>query len=410
MSPRRILFITIDVPQDGGSGGQIVSWRLIESYASIANVDVVAITSVGVTASDDLLSLADSVTLVPAKGFHFASARLRLAAKFARSQFGSTPYRLTKFDLAGARLAVASLIERHEYDLVHLEHLSSLPYRELAQDVPAVLMEQNVESELVRRMSYHSRWLPVRLALRREARRVEAVEAQLTRAVDHVFALSDPDMNALTSMPGCDAEKVSVWPVPVTPLPIDPRLGDQPFRVLILGSLRSAGRRHGLNWFLRDVWPRVREDVAGAQLSIVGGGASKDLQARSGKDGITVHGYVDDLHPILSSVTVCAIPLFIGAGVRIKILELVSHCIPCIGTSVAIQGLDDIGGIERVDSVDEWVEALVRTARSPELLRRAVRSGSAELAERRSHEAAVESLAKVLQAANSPKNVRDGAS
>ena len=109
------------------------------------------------------------------------------------------------------------------------------------------------------------------------------------------------------------ASKVSVWPLPVEAHSALPRPAGQ--RLLILGSLRSLGRAGGVRWFLREVWPRVRAVRPEAELDIVGADPPPDLRAADGRDGVCVHGFVEDLSHIFEHTQACLIPLFAGGGI-----------------------------------------------------------------------------------------------
>ena len=393
----RVLFIGIDVPVEGGSGGQIASWRLLESYASFATVDVLILAPPSSGAADGLSTVAERHAVVPVEAFHFASARLRLTATFAASQFGGKPYRHRKFEAQRARDILAEWLRTEHYSLLHCDQLSTVPYRQAVPDVPAVLMEQNVEWQLLDRLAEVKSNPVVRRVLRREARRTRAWELDSVRSMHHTFTLTASDRAALLGAdPRLDAARVSVWPLPVassaTPL-LGPSRG---LNVLVMGSLRSLGRLHGLEWFLREVWPNVRRENPDARLDIVGASPPKAIAELSGSDGIRVHGFVDDLGPILTATHVCAAPLFAGGGIRVKMLEMVSRGIPCIGTPIAVEGFDSTPGVTSSADPAFWSRYFTALRRHPERFRSEALEGSAELAQGRSVAAARQHLAEAL--------------
>ena len=196
---------------------------------------------------------------------------------------------------------------------------------------------------------------------------------------EHVLVLSDLDREILLKERPELADRISVWPVPVRPHPAIQTDEGHPFTVLILGSLRSIGRVHGLRWLVDEVWPKVRARVNDARLEVVGADPPADIRSRHGRDGISIHGFVEDLEPILARTDVCAIPLFIGAGIRIKVLEMVSRSIPCLGSPVALQGLDWLESSQMVDTPTEWIDALVATAANLESLRAQARRDAMRL-------------------------------
>ena len=92
----RTLFITTDLPRDGGSGGQIASWRALQAHAALGPVDLVAAVPVGCLATSELGAVVDRFELVEVESFHFANARSALTKTFIRAQVGRLPYRVVK--------------------------------------------------------------------------------------------------------------------------------------------------------------------------------------------------------------------------------------------------------------------------------------------------------------------------
>jgi glycosyltransferase involved in cell wall biosynthesis len=358
----RLLFVTLDVPRDGGSGLQIVSRRLLEAYATFAEIDVLAFVPPGSHAPAALRELASRLELVPVKGFHLATAPLTAAARLARAQLGAQPYAVRKYVRRSAYADVLRWGAERGYDLLHCDSLSATGYRAAAASTPAILLEHNVEWELVARRAEHAGHGPKGAMLRREARRTERYERAAVRSFGHVLTLSERDRGLLVGGDPALAGKVSVWPLPARgdgpPLPTPP----QPLRLLVLGSLRSLGRADGLRWFLREIWPQLRQRHPDAQLDVAGAAPPADIAARDSGDGVRIHGFVDDLEPLLARAHACAIPLFVGGGIRVKVIELLARGVPCIGTDVGLQGVETLAGCRLARDPDEWLDAVEQTA------------------------------------------------
>jgi glycosyltransferase involved in cell wall biosynthesis len=394
----RLLFITIDLPRDGGSGGQIASWRLLETYARACEIDVITVTPAGTKIHDELARIAGRVELVPTAQFHFARSKVRTIKTFLVSQLGPVPYRVAKF----RSKKVAELVRRWEgerrYDLVHCDHLSTAQYRGLLPRVPAILMEHNVEWQILRRLAEARRNPLIRAVVRRDARRTQSYEANSLRSFDHVFTLSAEDRDELLRISPAIERTTSVWPLPIrAPTGPGPRPADRPLTILVLGSLRSVGRVDGLRWFLRAVWPGIRERVPDACLEIVGADPPEDIHRRDGDGGIRVHGYLESLDDVLERSDACAIPLFVGGGIRVKVLELIARGIPCFGTELALTGVNWLPGCIELGSPDEWIHALSGVSDQRVSLSILTLRGAAELGRRHGEGAARDELYRVLE-------------
>lgn len=84
------------------------------------------------------------------------------------------------------------------------------------------------------------------------------------------------------------------------------------------------------------------------------------MQALHGQDGIHVEGFVEDLTPFLQRARACIIPLFIGGGIRIKILDMLSAGVPCVSTTVGAQGLEN-DGVWIADDAEGFARGIVET-------------------------------------------------
>ncbi len=95
---RNLLFVTTNVPLDDRSGGQIATWRLLESYAHLGEVDVLALVPPKSRPPTQLNELARRVAFVPIPHFHHATSRARSVGVFLRSFLARKPFRIAKFE------------------------------------------------------------------------------------------------------------------------------------------------------------------------------------------------------------------------------------------------------------------------------------------------------------------------
>ena len=393
----RVLFLTTNVPRDGETGGQIASWRVLEAYASFAQVDVLALTPPGAQVTPELAELAHRVATVPVPAFYYQHARLRLLGTLARSQLGGRPYRIAKFDRPEARRTAVDWVGQADYALLHCDHLATTPYAACAPQTPFVFADYDVESNELSSFAEAQSSVPARMILRREARRTRAAERTAVARAAHVFAVSDEDARLLSRDDPALQERISVLPLPLPQAEPVARNPDSPFTALVLGPLHAGGRLEGLRWFLSAVWPRFRTQDPQARLLIVGAGAPAEISALDGRDGIQVRGFVEDLEGVLAETSVCVMPLLSGGGIRIKVLELLPRGVPCLGTRVAVRGFAGVAGVYEANSPEEWVQALAMLGRSgPEQGRQAALAGAAALEARFSPQATAAALRDAL--------------
>lgn len=133
------------------------------------------------------------------------------------------------------------------------------------------------------------------------------------------------------------------------------------------GILFVAGFAHAPNvdaalWFVREVLPLVQREVPGARLSLVGSNPRPEVLAMASED-IEVTGYVSDqvLTERYHRARVAVAPLRFGGGVKGKVLESLQHGLPCVTTSIGMQGLGDASSFMMVADAPEEMAAHIVT-------------------------------------------------
>jgi glycosyltransferase involved in cell wall biosynthesis len=110
-------------------------------------------------------------------------------------------------------------------------------------------------------------------------------------------------------------------------------------RLGFIGTLSYAPNLDGLKWFAGQVWPLVRKARPDIRFRIIGSLPS-DVQWLHDIDGFEPLGYVKDTGQEFKTWSAMAVPLLVGGGTRIKILEAFSRFCPVVSTSVGAYGLE----------------------------------------------------------------------
>lgn len=135
-----------------------------------------------------------------------------------------------------------------------------------------------------------------------------------------------------------------------------------PGRLLTVGHWAYYPNRSGLERFLRQVWPLLLQRRPELELWVVGGGSAlHPLPPR-----VRWVGAVEALEPLYAEAERAVAPLFVGAGMKTKVLEALAHRVPVITTPVGAEGLGSQPGLRVVEAPEEWVSAVVDEP-SPEL-------------------------------------------
>jgi glycosyltransferase involved in cell wall biosynthesis len=167
------------------------------------------------------------------------------------------------------------------------------------------------------------------------ARDWRTFQRSVSRSVDRVVLASPLDVER--------SGLANATPVPNTlHRPEPPRGRDRvgsPPSILFQGSLNYAPNMDAADWFVREIAPRVRAQVADAEVRLVGR-PTPGVERLHAPPAVTVVGRVDDMDPELERADLVVVPVRYGSGTRVKILEAFAHRIPVVSTTVGAEGLD----------------------------------------------------------------------
>ncbi len=114
-----------------------------------------------------------------------------------------------------------------------------------------------------------------------------------------------------------------------------------PNGLIFAGSLSYFANHDAMRWFLAEVLPHIRRDWPAAQLTVTGDPGDAALEPTP---GVTLTGLLDDVRGAVAAAAVSVVPLRIGGGTRLKILESMALGTPVVATSKGAEGLDVVNG------------------------------------------------------------------
>ncbi len=187
--------------------------------------------------------------------------------------------------------------------------------------------------------------------------------------VDRVVLASEADVRLLAT-DNCEVLP-NTYEQPDHPLGRDqPR---QPPTLLFQGTFDYGPNVDGAQWLVDDVAPKVRAQVAGARIRLVGK-TTGSVDSLADPPLVTVVGQVPHMEPELGGADLVVVPLRMGSGTRFKILEAFAHRIPVVSTRLGAEGLRAEDGVHLLvaDHPDAFAEACARLCSDVALRRRMV--------------------------------------
>lgn len=248
-------------------------------------------------------------------------------------------------------------------------------------NVPTVLFEHNVESEIWRRHAATEKNPANRLVYALEFRKMLRYEREMVRKFLHVIAVSEHDRQMMSHW--VDASRISVVPTGVDVQQFRNEPTSEPYpMVMFVGAMDWEPNIDAVEYFSAEIWPAVLRRVPEARFRIVGRNPDGRVQ-RLASDSVEITGRVNSVVDQFREAAVVIVPLRIGGGTRLKIYEAMAAGKAVVSTAVGAEGLDVHHGSDIVlaDKPEIFAEAIT-TFLLDVPLRRRFEQAAAELASR----------------------------
>lgn len=262
--------------------------------------------------------------------------------KMLSNLFSSMPYNLSKYYDEKVITKIDEIIKSKNIELVYIDHLHMAFYGEYIKNrylqIPVVLRQHNVESTIMDRFYKTQKNLIVKLYAMYQYRKLYNFESRITSIFDKCFMITEDDVVRMKKMNNC----VKAVAIPAG-VDIDKY---QPINtihnensIVFLGSMNWLPNEDAITWFVDKMFNRVLLDVPDTKLYIVGKNPTTRVRKLDNKDNIIVTGFVEDEREYIAKAKVFIVPLRIGGGMRIKILNAMSMGKCVVSTSIGAEGI-----------------------------------------------------------------------
>lgn len=291
----------------------------------------------------------------------------RFYARLAANLASPLPYPVTAHLSVGIREAIARLAASEPVDLWQAESTAFIEAMKGIIAQPRVVIAHNVETLIWERYRETETSPVKRWYITQQWKKYQRFERRAFAEATRVVAVSQEDARLMR-------EEFHAPRVDVVDNGIDRAFFEsverrpQPGRILFLGSLSWRPNMDAIHLLLDQIFPAVRAEVPDATLALVGRQPGDSLVRRAtATPGVELHASVPDVRPYLSRASVMAVPLRVGGGSRLKILEAMAAGLPVVSTGVGAEGLEITPGQDyiRADEPAAMAQALVNCLRDP---------------------------------------------
>ena len=269
-----------------------------------------------------------------------------------RSLTSARSFERLRLKVPALQQALDRVLRSRPFDIINLE-FTFLGNCNLRQAPPGdrrpalVVDSHNIDYDLARQ--YARAGSPARrLYAAANWRKLRREELATYRDADGVYLCSVADQQRLLEeVPGArtlvipNAADVDYYQPRATDPPPDGRT------VVFFGHLSYFPNVDGVTYFVQEIWPRIIEVHPEARLKIIGGEAPRSLRDLA-RPGIELAGFVPDLRPHLAAATAVVVPLRLGGGTRLKIVEAMAMGKAIVSTTLGVEGIEAVPGRDLV--------------------------------------------------------------
>lgn len=334
-----ILVASPYVPFPLSHGAAVRIYNLMRRAAADFDMVLVAFTEESGPVPKELCQMCSEIVTVRRAGSHALPSRGR-------------PDTVEEFDTPAFHAALRQTIAKWSPGIVQLEFTQMAMYVPDCGAARTILVEHDITYDLYAQMlAGNDDW-----EIRRQHQLWTSFETAAWRQVDRVVTMSEKDRAVVSGTAVAIANGVDLDRFRPSPEPPDPR------RLLFIGSFAHSPNVMALEFFLRDVFPRL----GNVTLHVIAGQRHQrfwDLQ----HPGVTVEGFVSDVRPAYQRATLVIAPLVASAGTNVKILEAMAMGKAIVSTEAGIHGLELERGADVVvtDSAEEMAAAITRLLETP---------------------------------------------
>ena len=380
----RLLFLcqTLPYPPDGGVW--IRTYHVLRLLARAFDITMLCFERAGSAGSEydrgaarnALSQFADvEVFSIPQK-----HSRPRYAWDHLRSVGCARVYTAYLYESRVFHRRLLERVQSTKFDLVHVDSLDLARYLRFVRDAPIVAVHHDIESDLLqRRADVEPSWWRRRY-LRLQAGFMEETERRWCPRVALNVTMSARDAALLDGL--VPEARTSVVPNGVDVEAFRP-VATEGRGVAYVGGTNPFPNLDALNLFCDQVLPHLRRALPDVRVRWIGRASIEEQRRYQERFGVELTGYVEDVRPSMADAACHIVPLRLGGGTRLKILNSWAMGKPVVATSIGCEGLEAEDGKNILirDDPRSFADAIVRVLASREV-RQTIGSGGRATVER----------------------------
>lgn len=327
----RILYITSFIPKKNATQAGInVTYDIINTLKKTleAKIDVAAMINEYQYSEEEinqLQGIVEEKVFIEISKFHkFKNVILNL---------NKPPIASVRFDTR-LKKEIKTLFEKYNYDYVICDYTQNAAYydivKEISPQVKTVWVEHDVSFLGVERKIELCNSYIKKILLKLQYKKLKQYETDYVSKFDKVITLNAKDLKLISKY-----GDVSVINPYINLMDLN-KVEHDSINLMFWGAMNRVENEDAVMYFINEIWPYVKKE--NIKLYIVGANPTNQIQNLANSQ-IIVTGFVEDPKSIFNMIDISVVPLRLGAGIKIKVLESLGAGLPVVTTDVGAEGI-----------------------------------------------------------------------
>jgi sugar transferase (PEP-CTERM/EpsH1 system associated) len=357
-----ILFVSATIPYPAIDGGRIRVLSLIQNLSKFNKITFLTYNSSdkdeqGIKYLRDI-----GIDIIDIKWNY--NNTLSIMPSVFKQVLKGKPLTIAKYYSSATAKKINELLDTNSYDILHLEMLHAGQYITEISDrhnTKIILDQQNIDSLIWQRLVKTEKNLFRKLMLNWQYKSFLNIENKMSSMFDVCVCVSEEDAERLKSInPNIKTD--------VVPNGVDidyffpSETPENEKQIVFVGSMDWSPNEDAALYFCDQIFPLIKAKIPDIKFYIVGSNPTDRILKLKGIEGIIVTGLVDDVRSYISQSAVFVVPLRIGGGTRLKILQALAMKKAIVSTSVGCEGLGLTHNEHLLinDNPDEFADSVIR--------------------------------------------------
>jgi len=290
-------------------------------------------------------------------------------AGLLKSMVTKTPYIIKRFESGQMKDLVSKKIIENKFDLIFCDHvyLSQYIADNVAGNIPVIPNNEDCGFTYYKRMTENS-GIARSVYAQSQWKKLLDYEIEVLKKYKVYITTSEKEKELISAY--YDKAEIEVIENGVDTEYFSPGVRDDASpNIVFTAWFKYYPNVKAAIDFTNNIFPEIKKVIPEIKFYIVGKEPPERVKKLGKTEGVVVTGYVDDVRDYMKNADAAVIPLQIGGGTRLKILEAMSMKVPVVSTVLGAEGLSvkDGENILIAKSDEEFVSKVINVIKDKQL-------------------------------------------